>query len=189
MPYILVETMLLLTSSFTYGVGMLYVHKGEKNIALALIGITFLLGLGFIGMELNEFIHLVHEGNSWQRSGFLSAFFTLVGTHGLHVTCGLIWMASLMVQVARNGVTTIIKGKLTCLGLFWHFLDIVWIFVFTNNIFHPFLCCSNRMMYKGNWSPANPANNCWWQSLRQRFRKIAKFFELSGNASFWQCGR
>jgi cytochrome o ubiquinol oxidase subunit 3 len=92
---------------------------------------TFLLGLGFIGMEINEFHHLIIEGNGPSRSAFLSSFFGLVGLHGLHVTCGLIWMALLMVQVYKRGLTAIVKRKLSCLSLFWHFLDIIWIFVFT----------------------------------------------------------
>ncbi|MFN7093919.1 MAG: cytochrome o ubiquinol oxidase subunit III [Burkholderiales bacterium] len=131
MPYILVETFILLTSSFTYGLVMLAVHKGNKNQAIVWLIITFLLGLSFVGMEVNEFHHLIAEGNGPQRSAFLSSFFTLVGTHGLHVTCGLIWMILLMLQVAKHGITNVTLRKLTCLSLFWHFLDIVWIFVFT----------------------------------------------------------
>jgi cytochrome o ubiquinol oxidase subunit 3 len=131
LPYVLVETFALLTSSFTYGLAMLGANKGNKNQTLFWLFITFLLGIMFISMELHEFAGLIHEGNSWRRSGFLSAFFTLVGTHGIHVTCGLIWMLVMMIQVATKGLNGICRTKLTCLSLFWHFLDIVWIFVFT----------------------------------------------------------
>jgi cytochrome o ubiquinol oxidase subunit 3 len=131
MPYIFIETMLLLFSSFSYGLGMMQVHKGQKNPALVLFGITFLLGLSFVGMEINEFMHLIHEGFGPDRSAFLSAFFTLVGTHGLHVTFGLLWMAVLIVQLSSRGTSALMRQKLSCFGLFWHFLDVVWIFVFT----------------------------------------------------------
>ena len=82
-------------------------------------------------MELNEFSHLISEGNSFQRSAFLSSFFALVGTHGLHIASGLLWMAILFIYMLRRGLTPSAVNKLTLLGLFWHFLDIVWIFIFT----------------------------------------------------------
>ncbi len=129
--YVMVETFLLLTSSFTYGLAMLAAHKNNKAQVLTWLFITFLLGLGFIGMEINEFHHLIIEGNGPDRSAFLSSFFGLVGLHGLHVTCGLIWMALLMFQVSTRGLTAMVNRKLACLSLFWHFLDIIWIFVFT----------------------------------------------------------
>ena len=131
MPYVLTETFILLTSSFTYGLAMLGAHKGAKNQVLVWLAITFLLGLSFIAMEIHEFRHMILEGHGPDHSAFLSAFFTLVGTHGLHVTCGLIWMILLILQVTRHGITAVTTRKLTCLSLFWHFLDIVWIFVFT----------------------------------------------------------
>ena len=131
MPYVLIETFILLTSSFTYGLAMLGLHNGCKNKVLIWLAITFLLGFAFICMELNEFHHLIHEGNGPSRSAFLSSFFALVGTHGLHVTCGLIWMVILMLQLSKHGINVITNRKLACLSLFWHFLDIVWIFVFT----------------------------------------------------------
>jgi len=84
-----------------------------------------------LGLELKEFTHLVHEGNSWQRSGFLSAFFTLVGTHGAHIASGLIWISVLVAQIARRGLTRHTIRRLTLFSLFWHFLDVVWIFIFT----------------------------------------------------------
>ncbi|MCB5184208.1 cytochrome o ubiquinol oxidase subunit III [Methylobacillus gramineus] len=131
LDYVLGETFLLLFSSITYGMAMIAQHKGNKAGVLKWLAVTFLFGLGFIVMEINEFHHLIHQGFGPDRSAFLSAFFTLVGTHGLHVTCGLIWMAVMMAQVASKGLTTTNNTRLMCLSLFWHFLDIVWICVFT----------------------------------------------------------
>jgi cytochrome o ubiquinol oxidase subunit 3 len=131
MPFVLTETLILLTSSFTAGLALLAAHRRDRTQVLLWFAVTFCLGAAFLGMELNEFSHLAHEGNSWQRSGFLTSFFTLVGTHGLHITVGLLWMATLMAQVWRRGVTGNALRRLTCLSLFWHFLDIVWIFIFT----------------------------------------------------------
>lgn len=132
MPFVLTETLILLASSFTFGLASLYAHHhNKKNLVLVWISVTFLLGVAFIGMELAEFTKLFQEGNSWQRSGFLSSFFTLVGTHGLHVTAGLIWMVSIFAQMLKYGLTDRTIGKISTLGLFWHFLYIVWIFIFT----------------------------------------------------------
>jgi cytochrome o ubiquinol oxidase subunit 3 len=131
LPYVLAETLILLTSSFTAGLAMLSAHAGRKRNTLVFFGITFLLGASFLGLELREFAHLANEGNSWRRSGFLSAFFTLVGTHGLHITAGLIWMGVMMARVRQRGLTAVNIKRLTMLSLFWHFLDIIWIFIFT----------------------------------------------------------
>ena len=131
LPYVLFETILLLTSSFTCGLAMLAVHKRDKDMTLIWLAITGFLGLTFLGLELNEFAHLYNEGNSWQRSGFLSAFFTLVGTHGLHITSGLLWLGVLVFQVIKRGFTPGVVRRLALFSLFWHFLDIVWIFIFT----------------------------------------------------------
>jgi cytochrome o ubiquinol oxidase subunit 3 len=131
LPYALTETLLLLSSSFTCGLAMLAMHRRHKTQVLVWFGVTFLLGAAFLGMELSEFSRFVADGNSWQRSGFLSSFFTLVGTHGLHITIGLFWMIIMMIKVWRQGLGRSIVRKLTMLSLFWHFLDIVWIFIFT----------------------------------------------------------
>ncbi|TLU73788.1 cytochrome o ubiquinol oxidase subunit III [Lichenicoccus roseus] len=133
LKYVGVETLLLLVSSCTYGLAMLDAYRNRTSGLVLWMGITFLLGLGFIGMEVNEFSHLVAEGHGPDQSAFLSAFFTLVGTHGLHVTCGLIWMVVLMSQILikKNGISGPYMNRLMCLSLFWHFLDIVWICVFT----------------------------------------------------------
>ena len=131
LPYAFGETMLLLFSSTTYGMVMLAMHRAKKNLVLAWLTVTFLLGLGFIVMEVNEFHRMIFEGNGPDRSGFLSAFFTLVGTHGTHVTFGLIWMAVMMAQTVIKGLTPPVQSRLIRLSIFWHFLDIVWVGVFT----------------------------------------------------------
>ncbi len=95
------------------------------------MALTGLFGLAFLGIELREFGHLIHEGATPQTSAFLSAFFTLVGTHGLHVTFGVIWLVVLMVQVQVKGLVPANRRRLMCLSLFWHFLDVIWIGVFT----------------------------------------------------------
>jgi cytochrome o ubiquinol oxidase subunit 3 len=129
--FVLVETMLLLTSSFVCGLAMLAARISKTRLLLIGLLITFLLGAGFLGMELSEFSHLVAEGNSWRHSAFLSGFFTLVGTHGLHITVGLLWMAVLVIRIMRQGLTPTSIKRLTLFSLFWHFLDVIWIFIFS----------------------------------------------------------
>lgn len=129
--YVLNQTIALLTSSFTCGLAMLAAYKGSKSYCFIWLGITFLLGALFLTLELKEFYHLVEEGNSWERSAFLSSFFTLVGTHGAHITVGLLWIATLVGQILYRGFSSSTLRRLTCFSLFWHFLDIVWIFIFT----------------------------------------------------------
>jgi len=131
LPLVAVNTGLLLVSSITYGFGMLEMEAGRIRALQAWLLVTFLLGASFVGIELYEFSHLIAEGAGPQRSAFLSSFFTLVGTHGLHVTVGLIWIATMLVQVGKRGLIPENKRRLLCLSLFWHFLDIVWIGVFT----------------------------------------------------------
>jgi cytochrome o ubiquinol oxidase subunit 3 len=131
LPVVAANTALLLFSSITYGFAMIAMQKGHKNGVLAWLAVTGLFGLGFLTLELTEFAHLVHEGAGPQRSAFLSSFFTLVGTHGLHVTFGTIWLVTLMAQVRKLGLIHENKRRLICLSMFWHFLDVVWIGVFT----------------------------------------------------------
>ncbi len=126
-----VNTAMLLFSSITYGFAMLAMYNGLKGQTLAWLAVTGLFGLAFLGIELYEFGHLIHEGATPQRSAFLSSFFTLVGTHGLHVTFGLIWLVVLMVQVTQRGLIPANRRRLMCLSLFWHFLDVIWIGVFS----------------------------------------------------------
>jgi cytochrome o ubiquinol oxidase subunit 3 len=131
LPFVLIETLVLLTSSFTAGLAVVSMYENNKRETLGWLFATAVLGASFIALELNEFIHFVLEGNGWQISAFLSSFFTLVGTHGLHVTMGLIWMLTLMAQIYKKGFTPLIERRFLCLVLFWHFLDIVWIFIFS----------------------------------------------------------
>jgi cytochrome o ubiquinol oxidase subunit III len=130
-PMALAETLILLTSSFTCGLGMIAARRGIKSQVLAWFGITFVLGLAFLSIELFEFTESIHEGHTMSTSAFLSSFFTLVGTHGLHITSGLLWMATTLVFVIKRGLNSHLVRKLSLLSLFWHFLDIVWIFIFT----------------------------------------------------------
>ncbi|MBI5272626.1 MAG: cytochrome o ubiquinol oxidase subunit III [Chlamydiia bacterium] len=131
LPSTIVETMALLMSSVTCGFAMLAALHNKKKKIIVWLAASFLLGACFVAIELSEFSHLVHEGNSWQRSAFLSSFFALVGTHGFHVSVGLLWMAVMMGQVAFYGVTVHTFRRLAVFSMFWHFLDLVWIFIFT----------------------------------------------------------
>jgi len=131
LPVVALNTALLLFSSITYGFAMLEMQHQQRTKTLIWLAITGLLGACFIGLELTEFIHLIHDGAGPQRSGFLTAFFTLVGTHGLHVSFGIIWLITLMFQLGRHGFTPENTRRLMCLSMFWHFLDVVWIGVFT----------------------------------------------------------
>jgi cytochrome o ubiquinol oxidase subunit III len=131
LPYTFGETMLLLFSSATCGLAILNMHDGRQGRVVLWLAVTFLLGLGFITMEVHEFRTMILEGNGPERSGFLSAFFTLVSTHGLHVASGLIWMTVMIAQVILKGLTLPVQSRLMRLSMFWHFLDIVWVAVFT----------------------------------------------------------
>ncbi len=132
LSYVLIETILLLISSVTYGMAMLAFFKRAKKQVIFWLLITFLCGLIFVLMEINEFHHLIAEGHGPSKSAFLSSFFTLVATHGLHVTFGLIWMIVMIIQILQSHeFDTVLRKRLTCLSLFWHFLDIIWIGVFT----------------------------------------------------------
>jgi len=125
------NTALLLLSSITYGFAMLEMQKKKQKATMFWLAITGLLGAAFICLELYEFMHLIHEGAGPQRSAFLTSFFALVGTHGLHVTFGIVWLVTLMFQLKKHGLTPENGRRLMCLSMFWHFLDVVWIGVFT----------------------------------------------------------
>ncbi|GGQ04480.1 cytochrome o ubiquinol oxidase subunit III [Shewanella litoralis] len=131
LDFVLIETAALLVSSITYGVAMICAKHQKQAATLGWLLVTFALGCVFIAMEVYEFHHLIEHGNGPDRSAFLSAFFALVGMHGLHVTAGLIWMLIMMVEVLKTGLTNRSVTRLSCLSLFWHFLDIVWVCVFT----------------------------------------------------------
>jgi cytochrome o ubiquinol oxidase subunit 3 len=131
LPVVALNTSMLLLSSITYGFAMLEMARKRKAAVLLWLAITALFGMAFVGLEVDEFAHLIAEGNGPWRSAFLSSFFTLVATHGLHVSFGIIWLITLMVQVTQRGLTPENARRLSCLSLFWHFLDVVWIGVFT----------------------------------------------------------
>jgi cytochrome o ubiquinol oxidase subunit 3 len=131
LPLALGETLILLTSSFTCGLGMIAARLGKKNQVLVWFGLTFVLGLMFLGLEFKEFAEFIHEGHTLTVNAFLSSFFALVGTHGLHITSGLIWLGVTLAFVWARGLNAHMVRKLALLSLFWHFLDIVWIFIFT----------------------------------------------------------
>lgn len=130
-PRFTLETIFLLTSSFTGGLSTLAMRNGNKKWLLIWLTVTMVLGLAFIGLEVKEFATDVAVGATMQRSAFLSAFFTLVGTHGSHVSVGLVWMFLTLLQVAKRGITTITARKVFMVNLYWHFLDVVWVFIFT----------------------------------------------------------
>lgn len=127
----LTETIILLTSSFTAGIGMIAARSGDKRRTLTWFGVTLLLGLAFLAIELYEFYEFIHEGHTLQTSAFLSSFFVLVGTHGLHIISGLLWGTVVLAFVVKRGLTRHMVRKLALFSLFWHFLDIVWIFIFS----------------------------------------------------------
>ncbi len=128
---VLIETFLLLFSNFTFCLAVLNLYQDKFAKVQAWLAISFLLGASFVFIEVSEFIHLANEGFRWDLSGKASSFFTLVGTHGLHVSCGLLWILLMIMQLFLLKDTNAIKRRMTYLGLFWNFLDIVWIFVFT----------------------------------------------------------
>jgi len=125
------NTAMLLLSSITYGFCMLEAQRNRLKAAMGWLVVTGLFGAAFLALELYEFNHLIHIGAVPQRSAFLSSFFTLVGTHGLHVTFGIIWLVTLLFQLKKHGLIAENRRRLMCLSMFWHFLDLIWIAVFT----------------------------------------------------------
>ncbi len=131
LPVVFYETMVLLASNFTYCLAMLSLYRKSILSTQLWLGLTFLFGASFVAIEINEFIHLALEGFRWDYSAQASSFFTLVGTHGFHVSCGLIWILIMIIQLFFLKSSHVALRRMTYLGLFWNFLDIVWIFVFT----------------------------------------------------------
>ncbi|WP_294174067.1 cytochrome o ubiquinol oxidase subunit III [uncultured Sphingomonas sp.] len=131
LPLVALNTAILLVSSITYGFAMLAMERGALRGTQLWLLVTGLFGVAFVGVELYEFSHLIAEGATPQRSGFLSGFFTLVATHGLHVTVGIVWILVMLVQLQQRGLHLDNKRSLLCLSMFWHFLDVIWIGVFT----------------------------------------------------------
>lgn len=131
MPMVLVETIVLLASSFACGIMLLGLKAKLMKTLLWSLGVTYVLGLAFLTIEISEFAKLIGEGHGWQQSAFLSAFFVLVGTHGAHILFGLVWLLVLVMVLVRRGITPKLSRQLTLFAIYWHFLDLVWIFVFT----------------------------------------------------------
>ncbi|MBL8575711.1 MAG: cytochrome o ubiquinol oxidase subunit III [Mesorhizobium sp.] len=131
LPMLAVSTSMLLISSLTSGFAMLAMAKGRVAATQLWLGVTILFGVAFLSLEIYEFRHMISIGATPQRSAFLSSFFVLVGTHGLHVTFGIVWMIVLIAQIGRRGLTQANRRRMSCLAMFWHFLDIIWIGVFT----------------------------------------------------------
>jgi cytochrome o ubiquinol oxidase subunit 3 len=131
LPFVFTETLILLASSLASGMALLSAHRQKRTQVLSWLGVTAVLGLSFLGMELSEFAQLAHEGHSWTHSAFLSSYFGLVGTHGLHIAIGLVWLTASALYLAKRGFSARFTERLTMFTLFWHFLDIVWICIFT----------------------------------------------------------
>lgn len=131
LPFALIETLILLTSSALSGLMLLAMRWQRQRLSLILLASVLALGAAFLGMELYEFASLIKEGNSWQSSAFLSSFFTLVGTHGLHIAAGLLWGSTLLISIRSRGLRPELVHKAGLFTIFWHFLDVVWIFIFT----------------------------------------------------------
>jgi cytochrome o ubiquinol oxidase subunit 3 len=130
-PFTLTQTLILLASSLTAGLGGAAAHRKEKNPTIAFFSLTFLLGIVFMWMEFVEFSRLITMGNRWDKSGFLSAYYTVVGTHGVHILFGLLWILVLLLPVWREGVSSVSIRRLTCLRMFWQFLNIIWVLIFS----------------------------------------------------------
>lgn len=131
LPHVLVQSCLFLTCSFTVGMAGALAHRKEKGKALVLFGATWILGAVFLWMQVCQFSHLLNAGLSWKNSGFLSAFFSLVGTHAAHVFFALLWTIVLLIPLFREEIDGVHLRRLTCLRLFWQFLNVVWVFIFT----------------------------------------------------------
>lgn len=131
LPLVLVQTLLLITCSFTSGIGGVLAHRRHKSGSIALFLVTFVLGSLFLSIQLWDYARLVASGNSWQRSAFLTSYFNLVGLHTVHLIFGLMWIIVLIIPVFKRGVTDLSLKRLSCLRMFWQFMTVVWIFIFT----------------------------------------------------------
>ena len=131
LPLVLIMTFALLISSYTCGIAIYYMRKEKEKLMLIWMIITVLLGMVFVGFEIYEFAHYVHEGVNLTIGSYWSSFFILLGTHGAHVSLGIVWLICLLIQVAMRGLNKDNAPKLFIVSLYWHFLDVVWIFIFT----------------------------------------------------------
>lgn len=125
------STFILLTSSLTSVFAMIAMHKHQLKQLLLWLGVTVLLGLGFLGLEIYEFVEYVHEGHTFSASAFSTSFYTLVGFHGAHVAFGILWISLLIMQGLKKGLTVVTAPKFYVASLYWHFIDVVWVFIFT----------------------------------------------------------
>jgi cytochrome aa3-600 menaquinol oxidase subunit III len=128
---VLIETFLLLTSSFTIGLAIHAMRLGRQKAMMGFLAVTLLLGLSFLGVEIYEFIHYYHVGATLQTSAFTAILLTTLGTHGAHVTLGLFWGLFILIQIKKRGLTPATANKSFIFSLYWHFLDVVWIFIFS----------------------------------------------------------
>ncbi len=128
---VMTETVLLLTSSFTCSLAVHELRRHRVRGVVTLLAITLALGAAFVTLEVRDFVGLVASGYNWGQNSFLSAFFTLVGTHGGHVTFGILWGIAIIIQLLVHGLGTKTARKVYTFALYWHFLDIVWVFIFT----------------------------------------------------------
>lgn len=131
MPFVLSETLILLFSSLMCGLALLSAKFRRQRLMVTYLGLTIVAGIAFLGMELFEFTQMVADGHSWTTSAFLSSYFTLVGTHGLHIAVGLIWAMVLFVRLLKRPIDRHGLRKLGLFAIFWHFLELVWIFIFS----------------------------------------------------------
>lgn len=131
MPSALAETLALLISSFTCSIAMMEVHNARKKSAILWFAVTFILGGIFLSLEISEFLEFIDKGATWDKSAFLSSFFTLVGTHGFHISIGLLWILITMVRIWIRPFSEHSISNIFRMTLFWHFLDLVWLFIFT----------------------------------------------------------
>lgn len=131
LPLVALATFLLLTSSMTSVLAIQAMHRHDLKGIQIWLGITVLLGLGFLGLEIYEFWHYVHEGHGFTTSAFSSAFYTLVGFHGAHVVFGIVWISLIMAQLVKKKLTVVTAPKVYVAALYWHFVDLVWVFIFT----------------------------------------------------------
>ena len=131
LPYTLVQTLILLVSTLTNGFMFSNILKRRPGHTMFWLGVTFILGILFFAMGMHEFIDLIHKGYNWQGSAFLSSFFVLSATLYIHIIVGLLWMIILMIQLSMKNVTHTMKTRFTCFGLFWNYLNIIWVIIFT----------------------------------------------------------
>ncbi len=131
LPFVFFETIILLISSYTAGIAVYLAKTKNIKISLVFLMITFILGSIFLSMEITEFIIMTNEGSGWTNSAFTASYYTLVGTHGLHILIGLLWLSLICFMIIKRGFNNMVYRRAVMWGMYWHFLDIIWIFIFT----------------------------------------------------------